>query len=56
MKTLLLCKEIYLEGFKDFTQLMVKNYFKAFSWFIFAMIAVVIYAFIFRVITGFAFD
>ncbi|MCG2460675.1 hypothetical protein K8352_07945 [Flavobacteriaceae bacterium F89] len=56
MKTLLLCKEIYLESFKDFTKTIVKNYFKAFSWFSFIMIAVVIYAFVFRVITGFAFD
>src|SRR5690606_37510659 len=56
MTTLLLCIEIYLEVFIHFTRLMVKNYFKAFSWFIFDMIAVVIYAFIFSVIAGFAFD
>ncbi len=56
MKTLLLVKEIYLESFKDFSQLLIRNYFKAFSWFSFVMIAVVLYAFVFRVITGFHFD
>ena len=56
MKTLLLCKEIYLESFRDLSHLIVKNYFKAFAWFSFVMFAVVVYAFVFRVITGFAFD
>ena len=56
MKTLLLCKEIYLESFRDLGNYILKNYFKAVAWFSFVMIAVVLYAFIFRVITGFAFD
>ncbi|MEH6679573.1 MAG: DUF6747 family protein [Sediminicola sp.] len=56
MNRLLLVKEIYSEGFKNLGHLLVTNYFKAFSWFCFGLFAVVIYAFIFRLITGFAFD
>ncbi len=56
MKTLLLFKDIYHEGFRNLGSLIVENYFKAFAWFSFIMFAVVMYAFIFRIITGFAFD
>ena len=56
MKTILLFKEIYLEGFRNLGHFMVRNYFKAFAWFSFLMFIVVLYAFIFRVYTGFAFD
>lgn len=56
MKTALLLKEIYLEGFRDLGNFLVKNYFKAFAWFSFILFGVVLYAFIFRVSTGFAFD
>ncbi len=56
MKTILLIKEIYLEGFKNLGNFIVKKYFKAFAWFSFIMFVVVLYAFIFRVSTGFAFD
>ncbi|WP_411028907.1 DUF6747 family protein [Spongiimicrobium sp. 3-5] len=56
MKTILLVKEIYLEGFKNLGHLLVTKYFKVFAWFSFVMFAVVLYAFIFRVATGFAFD
>ncbi|MGB5666951.1 MAG: DUF6747 family protein [Maribacter sp.] len=34
----------------------MKRYLKAFTWFCFALLAIVIYAFIFRLSTGFAFD
>ncbi|MFS4455336.1 DUF6747 family protein [Maribacter sp. 2304DJ31-5] len=56
MKNALLIKEIYLEAFKNLGHTLVKSYFKAFSWFCFASFAVVLYAFIFRIATGFAFD
>jgi len=56
MKNVLLIKEIYLEGFKNLGNKLVKSYFKAFSWFCFASFLIVLYAFIFRVVTGFAFD
>ncbi len=56
MKTLSLVKNIYVEGFKNLGNLIVKNYFKAFAWFSFIMFSMVLYAFIYRVITGFAFD
>ena len=56
MKTLLLVKEIYAEGFKNLGNIIVKNYFKYFLRFSVAMFAVVLYAFIFRLVTGFAWD
>jgi hypothetical protein len=56
MKPLLLIKQIYLEAFKNLGHIIVKNYFKIFSWFCFLSFVIVLYAFIFRVLTGFAFD
>lgn len=56
MKTFLLLREIYLEAFKSFGNYLVRNYFKAFAWFSFMLLIVVLYAFVFRVYTGFAFD
>lgn len=56
MKVALLLKEIYLDGFKNLGNYVVKRYFKIFAWFSFIMFIVVLYAFIFRVSTGFAFD
>jgi hypothetical protein len=56
MKTLLLVKEIYLDAFKNLGNFIVRNYFRAFAWFSFAMFMVVLYAFVFRVYTGFPFD
>ncbi|MGF1559195.1 MAG: DUF6747 family protein [Flavobacteriaceae bacterium] len=56
MKNVLLIKEIYLEAFKNLGHKIVRSYFKIFSWFCFASFLIVLYAFIFRLITGFAFD
>ena len=56
MKTTLLIREIYLEAFKNLGSLLVRNYFKVFAWFSFAMFAVLLYAFVFRLATGFAWD
>lgn len=55
MEKLLLVKEIYLEAFRNLGHLLIKRYFKAFSWFCFFLLAVTIYAFIFRLSTGFSF-
>ena len=56
MNTLNLVKEIYTEGFRKLGNHFVKSYFKIFAWFGFSMYAVVLYAFVFRVSTGFAFE
>ena len=56
MKTTLLIREIYLEGFRNLGSLVVRNYFKAFAWFSFVLFFIVLYAFIYRVSTGFAFN
>lgn len=56
MKKLLLVREIYADAFRDWTYLLLKNYFKAFSWFCFGLLAIAAYALVFRMTTGFAFD
>lgn len=56
MNTLLLVKEIYLDGFKNLGHYIVKNYMKVFAWFSFALFFIALYAFVFRVSTGYAFD
>ncbi len=56
MKTTLLLKEIYLEAFRNLGHFLIKNYFKAFSFFCLFLFIVTLYAFIFRLSTGFAFD
>ncbi|MEX0274055.1 MAG: DUF6747 family protein [Flavobacteriaceae bacterium] len=56
MKTALLIKEIYSEAFKNLGSYLIKSYFKIFSWFCFASFLIVLYAFLYRLFTGFAFD
>lgn len=56
MKTLLLIAEIYAEGFRNLGHILVKESLRIFSWFSFALFMIVLYAFVFRVFTGFAFD
>jgi hypothetical protein len=56
MRKLLLVKEIYFEAFRNWSNIFMRRYFKAFSWFCFALLAIVIYAFVFRVYTGFGFS
>ncbi|WP_285650512.1 DUF6747 family protein [Allomuricauda sp. NBRC 101325] len=56
MKRLLLVKEIYLDAFRNIGHFIVERYFKIFAWFSFIMFFMVLYAFIYRIATGFAFD
>jgi hypothetical protein len=56
MKTILLIKELYREGFRNLGNIVIKKYFKAFAWFSFILILIVLYALIYRISTGFAFD
>ena len=56
MKHILLIKAIYFEAFKNLGSYFVTNFFKFFTWFCLACLVIVLYAFIFRVATGFAFD
>ena len=55
MKTALLIKEIYTQGCKNLGNFIVREYFKVFAWFCFAMYLIVLYAFLYRLATGFAF-
>ena len=56
MKKLLLIKEIYVEAFRNISNLILRKYFEVFAWFSFALFLIVLYAFIFRLSTGFPFD
>ncbi|WP_291867303.1 DUF6747 family protein [Maribacter sp.] len=56
MEKLLLVKQIYFEAFKNWGSRFLKSYFKVFSWVCFFLIAVTLYALVFRMSTGFAFD
>ena len=56
MKHLLLLRQLYIEAFQQLGHIFVKYYFKAFFWFCFGAFIIVLYAFIYRVATGFAFD
>ena len=55
MNKLLLVKEIYVEAFRDWTYKILNRYFRAFSWFCFALLAIAAYALVYRISTGFAF-
>jgi len=56
MKTAtLLIREIYLEGFRNLGNYVLKNYLKLFAWFSFFLIAAGLYALLFRIFTGFDF-
>ncbi len=56
MKSILLLKELYLQAFKTINHFFIKSFFKIFAWICFISFVIVLYAFIFRVATGFAFD
>lgn len=55
MKTMYLIREIYLEGFRDLGNYLVTHFFKIFAWFSFIMYLLVVYAFLYRLSTGFRF-
>ncbi|MCX2718879.1 DUF6747 family protein [Lentiprolixibacter aurantiacus] len=56
MKTVVLIKEIYAEAFRNLGHYMLKYSLKVFTWFSFVLFFVGLYALIFRMSTGFAFD
>lgn len=55
MEKVIIIKSIYTEAFRNWKYLLIKNSFKVISIICFSLIAMTIYAFIFRVSTGFAF-
>ncbi|MBT8210249.1 MAG: hypothetical protein KJP14_06955 [Eudoraea sp.] len=56
MTTLLHLKEIYLNAFRQFSNYIVRNTLKVLAWFAFAMFLIVLYAFWYRIFSGFPFD
>ena len=56
MKTVILLKEIYSDAFKNLGNYIVKHSFKALTWFTAIMFLIVVYAFLYRVSTGFSFS
>ncbi|WP_373016929.1 DUF6747 family protein [Muriicola sp.] len=56
MKSVMLMKELYLEAFKSIGNQIAKSYLKILSWLFLSSYIIVVFAFIFRASTGFAFD
>lgn len=55
MEKIILIRSIYTEAFRNWKHILLKNYFKVFTVICFTLIAITIYAFIFRLSTGYAF-
>ena len=55
MKTFLLIKEIYFEGFRNLGSYLVKHSLKVLTWFTLVVFVTVLYGFLYRLLTGFAF-
>ena len=55
MTTLLLVRELYVQAFKNLGHYLVVTYFKALSWLCFLTMGIIVYAFMYRLFTGFAF-
>jgi hypothetical protein len=55
MKTVLLIKEIYFDGFKNLGSYLVKRLLKVLTWFTLGIFLIVLYGFLYRILTGFAF-
>ena len=53
MKTIVLAKSIYNDFFNGVNNKYLNLVFKGFTWFCFSMIGVILYAFVYRVATGF---
>lgn len=56
MKKVQLRVKVYVDAFKNIGTVIVRNYFKSFTWSSFIMFAMILYAYVFGVGTGFAFD
>lgn len=56
MKTILLFKEIFLENLREPGHYLARHFLRALAWFSFALFFIVLYAFVFRIAAGFAFD
>jgi hypothetical protein len=52
----LLLKKVYFEAFKNLGHRIVKNGFKIYFWVCASLFVMVLYAFIFRLTTGFVWD
>ncbi|WP_340201009.1 DUF6747 family protein [Ascidiimonas sp. W6] len=55
MNKFLLLKDIYTEAFKNLGHYMVASYFKILTWFCVGCIGIVMYAFLYRMATGYNF-
>ncbi|WP_413994184.1 DUF6747 family protein [Maribacter sp. 2307ULW6-5] len=56
MEKLLLLQEIYLEAFRNWRNIILERYFKLFSWVCLVLWLITVYAFVFRLATGFSLD
>lgn len=56
MKTLLLLRELYLDAFQAISSFVIRNAYRVLFWFCFVCYLIVLYAFVYRIATGFPFD
>ncbi len=56
MEKVLLIKNLYSEAFRNLGHQLVKHGFKVYFWACVALYAIVLYAFSYRIFTGFAWD
>lgn len=56
MNTLQHIKTLYLEAFRAIGSFLLRNAYKVLFWFCFGCYLIALYGFIYRVLTGFAFD
>lgn len=56
MDTALLIKKVYFEGFRNLGNLILKHGMKVYFWAFVVLFAITLYAFWFRVFTGFIWD
>ena len=56
MDTALLIKKVYFEGFRNLGHFILRHGLKIYFWITMALFGIVLYAFWFRIFTGFAWD
>ncbi|MEA1785172.1 DUF6747 family protein [Arenibacter sp. GZD96] len=56
MTKVLLVKKVYLDAFRNLGHMIIKHSAKAYFWFVAVLLSVVLYAFWYRIFTGFVWD
>ncbi len=56
MSTLILIKESYKEGFRNLSVYLVRRFLKSYTWLTIVLWTIAVYALVFRMASGYAFD